>query len=131
MGMVVVGGSFEKREAVRIRLDGILFHPFMGFNEVPLTCGGHCFPQSTPGKTTMGSSGCMKYYTPAVYDRSSQLDNCQCDMVKRLDCWMREGSKDLQCNQLKVMVRMHLLTTKRTATLEECGEVCARQLAVL
>merc|ERR1712146_277137 len=127
----VVGGSTgvsSKGQKVKIRLDGITYHPFLEFNAVPRTCAPYCFPPSKNGKKEMGSSGCTKYCTPAEYTRKSgnklALNNCRCDMVKRLDCWIREGSPQLVCGQFKQLLKMHLLTEKRPATKSQCGEVC-------
>lgn len=118
---------------VLVRLDGITYHPFMPFNVVPRTCAPYCFALNTHG-TTMGSSGCIKYCTPAQYIRKSgneiELNNCRCDMLKWLTCFMHEGSQ-FRCSQFKQLLRMHLLSLKREASKAECGKVCAEQLSSL
>lgn len=70
------------------------------------------------------------------YDRdvqgNSEINQCQCDMVKRLDCFVREGQADLQCGQFKQLVKTHRLDNRKTEDdLEECSPICARLLAGL
>jgi len=132
----VVAGSINAMRATKVlvRLDGITYSPFMPYNAVPRTCAPYCFSSATHG-TTMGSSGCLKYCTPAQYIRHSaneiELNNCRCDMLKWLACFIYEGSSNLQCSQYKQLLRMHLLTPKREASQLECGKVCAEQLSAL
>ena len=118
---------------LKIRLDGITYHPQTQANISPKVCAPYCFPEDT-GATQMGTSGCVKACTPPVLttasDGSQQVQDCQCDLVKRLDCWKVQKSP-LRCGQFKQLLRMHSLATGQTVGDEKCGEICARQLAAL
>jgi len=120
---------------LRVRLDGITYYPFMRFNKPNPTCAPYCFPMMAAGVTgsKMKSAGCVKYCTPPelrLVNGALVPINCQCDMVKRLSCFQREGSKTLKCGQFKQLVRTHTLD-KGTVDAKVCGEVCGRQLSAL
>ena len=73
----------EKQIAVKIRLDGITYHPLMPFNTLP-PCEPNCFPKARSEQSNMGLSGCLKYCAPTMYDsKTNKLVNCQCTMLKR------------------------------------------------
>jgi hypothetical protein len=135
--MRIVGGGVAKKQNVKVRLDGITFTPFMTFNTQPNSgCSPNCFPQSTSGVAKeMGISGCLKYCTPPEYglkkDGSIGPIDCQCDMVKRIECFARKGlpaSSNLKCGQFKQLIATRTLSG---ASPDKCGEVCGRQLALL
>jgi len=141
--MRIIGGdpeviAVQQNKKVRVRLDGITYAPFMPFNE-PYERGGQgctpsCFPpNSITTGATMGISGCIKYCNPgrskkAREPRYPNIDegDCQFDVVKRLECSMREGNPDLQCGQFKQLVRTWTYS-KESPT--KCAETCARQLS--
>ena len=124
-----------ERKDLRVRLDGITYYPFMRFNKPNPSCAPYCFPALAAGAmgSKMKSSGCVKYCTPPeskLVNGKLVPINCQCDMVKRLSCFHREGSKTLTCGQFKQLVRTHTLD-KGTVNPKVCGEVCGRQLSAL
>lgn len=120
---------------VKVRLDGITFQPFARFNSVP-GCAPYCFPASA-SSTAMGNSGCVKYCAPEQYtrgeDMSLVLEDCRCDMVKRLECWNHEGENDLRCLQFKQLLNTYLLSGQMTSEElhQKCALTCARQLSSL
>jgi hypothetical protein len=121
---------------VNVTLDGITYPPFMQFNEPPPQCAPYCFPPGEDGGK-MTSSGCIKYCTPPAYDRRAdgglKPKDCQCDMLKRLECWKHENSTMLRCGQYKQLLRMYKWIGSIAVTVGEkvCGKVCAEQLAGL
>lgn len=127
----IVGQQIE--EDVKVRLDGITFAPFMQFNEPPPQCAPYCFPLGEDGGQ-MTSTGCIKYCTPPAYERNDQGElapkDCQCDMLKRLECWKHEGESNLRCGQFKQLLRMYTLNGQ-TVGEEQCGKVCGEQLSGL
>ena len=78
-----------------------------------------------------------QYCTPPAYDRRPdgglKPKDCQCDMLKRLDCWKHDNSTMLRCGQFKQLLRMYKWTGDIAVTVgdEVCGKVCAEQLAGL
>jgi hypothetical protein len=127
----------EEAKDIHVRLDGITYYPFMPFNKPNPDCAPYCFPRAKAnleqGNTThMGVSGCVKYCAPAeseVVDGKLKPVDCQCDMVKRIACFNREGSSELTCGQYKKLLRVH--TVSQNGIPDACGQVCARQLASL
>lgn len=120
---------------IKVRLDGVTFSPFMRFNKPNPSCAAYCFPTVKPGKSgaKMSASGCVKYCTPPEMQLVAgklQPVPCRCDMMKRLECFKREGSSKLVCGQFKQLIRAHTLA-KGTVDMKVCGEVCARQLTAL
>jgi len=123
----------EEPQDVLIRFDGITYHPDAQGNTSPNVCVPYCFPESAGGEH-MTTSGCVKACTPPmlVQDASGSqfIADCQCNMIKRLECWKQNG-RPLQCGQYKKLLRMHSLASKQNADPNKCGEICARQLAAL
>jgi len=132
----VIGGltTAEAENGVLVRLDGVAFHPFMPFNTVP-SCEPYCFgiPDMVEGKRAMGNSGCVKYCAPTQYNmtmRPPALVNCQCDMVKRLECWFhRDDAKRLRCGQFKQLLATRPLDKLRPTP--DCEIICSQQLSSL
>jgi len=130
---IVVPKMFE---GVIVRLDGITYAPLMEFNVPPSQCAPYCFPLGKDGGN-MTSTGCIKYCTPVAFERtddgSLQQKACQCDMLKRLECWKHENSTELKCGQYKQLLRMYKLVgqAKKPMGQAECGKLCAEQLSGL
>ena len=133
----------EEPQDINVRLDGISYAPWMPFNTPPSDCVGYCFPKVSTDKAgrTMGVSGCTKYCTPNQYETvagdtgtgrilSKQVD-CRCDVMKRIECFKREGETMLTCGQYKELVRMHSLDSGKDVGFDVCGEICARQLSLM
>jgi len=122
-GRLVIMG--EQKSNVRVRLDNILYHPLMPFNDPPTTCAPYCFPAGVMGAGNVVTSGCVKYCTPTQFvrqhDTSLKPSDCRCTMLKRLDCFKRNGEANVVCGQFKKLMRMNLP--------DECGQICAGQLA--
>merc|ERR1711918_85693 len=118
----------EQNKDWKIRLDGIAYHPFMPFNTVPM-CEPACFPVARNGSDTMGSAGCVKYCAPTMYLREAdRLAQCQCTMVKRLNCWFHKGETQLRCGQYKQLIGVPKKLSKGS---DNCDVICAQQLALL
>ena len=98
------------------------------------------------GVTSLCTSLCMtcflchQYCTPPAYDRSGngglKPKDCQCDMLKRLECWKHENSTmqtaPLRCGQYKQLLRMYKTGNPAVPVGDDvCGKVCAEQLAGL
>jgi hypothetical protein len=122
----------EKPNTLQVRLDGIIYHPFMRPNTAPTgPCAPYCFPESRANAEMMGApTGCVKQCTPtSISFEHGQLNiqDCQCDMIKRLECFGSEHAP--RCGQFKELIHMHhgAMTVNSTV----CGQICARQLAVL
>jgi len=118
-----------------VRLDGITYSPFMQFNEPPPQCAPYCFPLGEAGGE-MTSTGCIKYCTPPAYKRNAdgklQPLECQCDMMKRLECWKHEGSTSLRCGQFKQLLRMYKISSPNDEVGDaDCGKTCGEQLSGL
>merc|ERR1712023_596489 len=116
----------EELKDVNIRLDGITYHLQSQGITSPKTCVPHCFPQDS-GAHNMGTSGCVKACTPPlVRDQGGiiSIEDCQCDMIKRLDCWKLEGAP-LRCGQFKQLLRMHSLKSGQNVRDRSCNEICA------
>jgi hypothetical protein len=135
---VVGGDAATASKNVRVRLDGITYTPFMPFNTQPSSgCGPSCFPPShqddqQKGKQKMGVSGCLKYCTPPAYKRAANGElrplDCQCDMLKRLECFVREQDPRLRCGQFKQLLAMRTLSGKSRS---KCLRACGQQLSLL
>jgi len=127
--------SSEIAAGVKLRLDGIIFQPFARFNSVP-GCAPYCFPASA-NSTAMDNSGCVKYCAPEQYSRGHgtrlELEECRCDMVKRLECWHHDGESDIRCGQYKQLLNTYLLSgdIPPAELHQRCALTCARQLAAL
>merc|ERR1711988_1198514 len=68
---VVAGlSAADQKKGWKIRLDGIVYHPYMPFNTVP-QCEPACFPRPREGQSALGSAGCVKYCAPTMYDRKT------------------------------------------------------------
>jgi hypothetical protein len=132
----------EENSDIKIRLDGIVFHPLTPYNQAPKSCAPYCFPAAQEGGEP-GSSGCVKYCTPPQYEtlwgevstanclfvgRYLSQINCRCDLVKRIDCWKHEGSSELQCGQFKQLVQEHT-QAYHAYQAPQCAQVCADQLS--
>lgn len=121
-GRLVVIGK-ETRD-IYVRLDGISYHPLMKFNKSPTTCAPYCFPTAAYGAGDMGMSGCVKYCTPTQYvrqdDTSLKPSKCKCDMLKRIDCFLHNGIKNIRCGQFKMLMGL---------TNAGCKKICAGQLS--
>jgi len=118
-----------------VRIDGITYPPFMQFNEPPPQCAPYCFPLGKAGGE-MTSTGCIKYCTPPAYKQNAAGElkplECQCDMLKRLECWKHEGSTGLRCGQFKQLLRMYNIANPNDEVGDaDCGKTCAEQLAGL
>jgi len=108
----------------KVRVDNIMYHPVMKFNKSPSSCAPYCFPDGKMGGQKLGMSGCVKACTPTQYisqeDTTQKLSECECDMLKRLDCFYHDGSSQIRCGQVKKLMAM---------STPQCTEICAGQLA--
>ncbi len=101
----------------------------------------------------MGVSGCLKvmtmhdslarltmrdpvflpqYCIPPAYQRAANGElrplDCQCDMLKRLECFVREQDPRLRCGQFKQLLAMRTLSGKSRS---KCLRACGQQLSLL
>ena len=61
--LVIIG---EQSSDVMVRLDNILYHPLMKFNDSPQTCAPYCFPTSKLGQEGVAVSGvCCSFILPS------------------------------------------------------------------
>jgi len=124
--LVIIG---RQPSDVMVRLDNILYHPLMKFNDAPQTCAPYCFPTSKLGQEGVAVSGCVKYCTPTQYVRQSDTSlspsPCRCTMLKRLDCFKRNGQADIVCGQFKRLMETSDIKGNPT---EKCDQICAGQL---
>lgn len=79
---------------------------------------------------------CPQYCTPPAYKRNAagelQPLECQCDMMKRLECWKHEGSTSLRCGQFKQLLRMYKISSPNDEVGDaDCGKTCGEQLSGL
>jgi chemotaxis protein histidine kinase CheA len=124
--LVIVG---KQSSDVMVRLDNILYHPLIKFMDAPETCAPYCFPTSKLGEKGVAVSGCVKYCTPTQYVRQSDTSlvpsPCRCTMLKRLDCFKRNGQADIVCGQFKRLLETSDIKGNPT---DKCEQICAGQL---
>ena len=58
--LVLIG---KQSSDVMVRLDNILYHPLMKFNDAPETCAPYCFPTGVVGETGVAISGEIDHFT--------------------------------------------------------------------
>ncbi len=54
--------------------------------------------------------------------------DCQCDMIKRLECFVRERDPNLRCGQFKQLLAVRTLSGKSK---DRCLTECGLQLSLL
>jgi len=126
-GRLRVITNYGPQQELLVRLDGIVYYPFVPFSDVPTNCVPHCFgsyDSATNSTSVTSGTGCVKYCAPL-----QSGSNCRCEMVKRIQCWSYEGNNGnptLNCGQFKELVRTQSFDGQSTSS---CSKICAQQLA--
>lgn len=128
-GRLVVLGNEPKD--IKIRLDNIAYQPLMKANTAPGSCAPYCFPTGLLDQTELGVAGCVKYCEPPqdvqLPDYSRKPSPCKCAIIKRLSCFLHEGSDLTTCGQFKML--MNTRSTDRNINPAACEQICAGQVS--
>lgn len=128
-GRLVVLG--QEPDDLLIRLDNIAFQPLTRAHTVPTSCAPYCFPTGLLGHRKLGVAGCTKYCVPPQQIQqpnfSKEPSPCKCSVLKRLACFVHDGSETTTCGQFKIQLSMRA-TPKQTND-ESCDQICAGQVA--
>jgi hypothetical protein len=128
-GRLVVLGN--EAADLKIRLDNIAFQPLMKANTAPSSCAPYCFPIGLLDQSGLGVAGCVKYCEPLQDvqqdDFSKEPSPCKCAIVKRLACFLHEGSDLTTCGQFKMLMSMR--SVDKWVDAEACEQICAGQVS--
>merc|ERR550514_1042373 len=103
----------------------------MAFNKVSTNCAPYCFPTGKEGGAGLGTASCVKYCTPAqdvmipTEHFGMTPGKCKCRILKRIDCFLHDGTSSYKCGQFKMLMGQSHTSGKASL----CKEICAGQVA--
>ena len=132
-GRLVVLGDNEPCD-LPIRLDNIAFQPLMKAHTVPRNCAPYCFPTAKLNGMELGVAGCVKYCEPPQdvqqEDFTTKPSPCKCGVLKRLSCFLHEGSNKTTFGQFKMLMGTRAAERDSALVAEDaCNQICAGQVS--